>query len=86
MSKFQDYAKTFFNKIVKIEGKTVRLVGFCHDDYGNSYIGLNEKGELHYSDTISRIKEVENPSDLENLFQKAEAFIYYDFREKQSVE
>ena len=80
---FYQYAKTFFNKIVNIENKTVRLIGFCHDDFGNSFIGLNENGEFHYSDTMSRITEVEKNEDLESRFEKFESFVYQDFREKE---
>lgn len=82
MSKFQDHAKKFFNKIVKIEGKTVRLIGFCHDDYGNSYISINENGDFFYSDTLSRIQEVEHSQNIEHKFNKSETFVYKDFREK----
>lgn len=81
MLDFKNYAKKFFNKIVNIEGRTVRLVGFCHDDFGNSYISINENGKLHYSDTLSRIQEIKNSDSIEHKFKKYDDFLYQDFRE-----
>lgn len=70
------------NNIVLIDNNIVRLVGYCSDDFGNSYIAKDINNNTVYFDSLCSVKEAKFNatvlSHFENNIEKADCLIFED--------
>lgn len=83
----QANANKFFNKIILSYGNALRIIGFSFDDYGNSYIAYDVKGNVCYIDSMNTLKENELSLDfleyLEHVIPKKETLMFEDLTAKE---
>lgn len=82
----QANASLFFNKIILSYGNALRIVGFSFDDYGNSYIAHDVKGNVCYIDSMNTLKENELSLEfleyLEHIIPRKDTLMFEDLTAK----
>lgn len=83
----QARATQLFNKIVFCHNNIMRIIGFSLDDYGNSYIAYDVKGNICYIDSMNQLKENTLSLDLleylEHIVPKKETLMFENLRNKE---
>lgn len=81
------HSLSFFNKLVQIDNDIVRMIGYCADDFGNSYVCLNINNEKRYFDSLCRVRDAKISEalkvHLEEKINKVETLIFENLQSEE---
>lgn len=81
------HSLSFFNKLVQIDNDIVRMIGYCADDFGNSYVCLNINNEKKYFDSLCQVRETKISDalrvHLEDKINKVETLVFENLQSEE---
>lgn len=83
----KNHSTSLFNQLVQIDKDLVRMIGYCADDFGNSYICLDINNNKKYFDSLCKVKKIEVSDSLynhlEETINKLDELLFENFQSEE---